>query len=168
MEIKREGNTDSVEKLKDLIKNVSVCMFTTVDNGGEITSRPMTTINVDEAGNLWFFTNEFGEKILDESYDNNVHLIYSHPGNNTYVDIKGVTNIIVDRNKIEELWKPMLKAWFPLGIDDPKLCLIKIITEEAKFWNSTSNKMAILFKMAKAIAKKEKYSEGEVGTLRLT
>ena len=167
-EDRKEEDTTSIEKLKDLVKKVPVCMLTTVDNHGEVTSRPMTTIDVDRDGNFWFFTNEFGEKILDESYDNNVYLIYSHPGINTYVNIKGSTNVIVDKVKIQELWKPILKAWFPQGIDDPKLCLIKVITEEAKFWNSTSNKMAILFNIAKAIAKKEKYEEGEAGTLKLS
>lgn len=39
-------------------------MLTTVDNAGGVTSRPMTTIDVDDVGNFWFFTNEFGENIF--------------------------------------------------------------------------------------------------------
>ncbi len=163
----KEDHSEAIEKLRDLVKKVPVCMFTTVDNGGEVTSRPMTTIDVDAEGNFWFFTNEFGEKILDESYDNSAYLIYAHPGVNTYVNIKGISNVIINKTKIEELWKPMLKAWFPLGTNDPKLCLIKVITEEAKFWNSASNKMVVLYNIVKAIATKEKYEEGEVGTLKL-
>ncbi len=164
----KEDHSQAIEKLRDLVKKVPVCMFTTVDNEGEVTSRPMTTIDVDNEGNFWFFTNEFGEKLLNESYDNGAYLIYSHPGVNTYVNIKGISNVIIDKNKIEALWKPMLKAWFPLGTNDPKLCLIKVITEEAKFWNSTSNKMVVLYNIVKAIASKEKYEEGEVGTLKLS
>jgi general stress protein 26 len=164
----KEDHSQAIEKLRDLVKKVPVCMFTTVDNEGEDTSRPMTTIDVDNEGNFWFFTNEFGEKLLNESYDNGAYLIYSHPGVNTYVNIKGISNVIIDKNKIEALWKPMLKAWFQLGTNDPKLCLIKVITEEAKFWNSTSNKMVVLYNIVKAIASKEKYEEGEVGILKLS
>ena len=167
METKTENNKESVSKLRSLIKDVNVCMFTTVDNEGAVSTRPLTTVDVDDDGNIWFFTNEFGEKILDESYDNSAYLIYSHPGANTYLYVKGISNLIVDRTKIEAHWKPMLKAWFPQGIDDPKLCLIKVITEEAKYWNSTSSKMVVFYNMVKAIAKKEKYKEGEVGTLKL-
>jgi general stress protein 26 len=163
-----DSNAEAVEKLRDLVKDVNVCMFTTIDNEGTVTTRPMTTIDIDDEGNLWFFTNDFGENILDNSYDNSAYLIYSHPGANTYLCVKGISNIIVDKNKIEELWKPMLKAWFPRGVNDPKLCLIKVITEEAKYWNSTSNKMVVFYNMVKAIAKKEKYQEGEMGTLNLT
>ncbi len=168
METKTENNTEAIDKLRELVNDVTVCMFTTVDDSGVVTTRPMTTIESDEEGNLWFFTNEFGEKILEGSYDNTAYLIYSHPGQNTYLYVKGNSNIVVDRTKIEKLWKPILKAWFPQGIDDPKLCLIKVITEEAKYWNSTSNKMVVFYNMVKAIAKKEKYEEGEVGTLNLS
>lgn len=163
-----QNKTEAVQKLQELVKDVNVCMFTTVDNEGIVTTRPMTTINVDEEGNLWFFTNEFGENILNDSYDNSAYLIYSHPGANTYVYVKGTSNIILDKTKIQELWKPMLKAWFPHGVDDPKLCLIKVIAEEAKYWNSTSNKMVVFYNIVKAIAKKEKYQEGEIGKLNLT
>ncbi|HEY5825172.1 MAG TPA: pyridoxamine 5'-phosphate oxidase family protein [Cyclobacteriaceae bacterium] len=168
METKIENSTEAIDKLRDLVNDVTVCMFTTVDDNGAVTTRPMTTIDCDEDGNLWFFTNEFGEKILEGCYDNNVYLIYSHPGKNTYFHVTGTSNVIVDRIKIEKLWKPILKAWFPQGIADPKLCLIKVITEEAKYWNSTSNKMVVFYNMVKAIAKKEKYEEGEVGTLNLS
>ncbi len=169
MKTKSENNNnkEAVDKLQSLIKDVNVCMFTTVDNEGVVSTRPLTTIDVDGEGNIWFFTNEFGEKILEESYDNSAYLIYSHPGANTYLYVKGTSNLIVDRSKIEEHWKPMLKAWFPQGIDDPKLCLIKVITEEAKYWNSTSSKMVVFYNIVKAIAKKEKYEEGEVGKLNL-
>ena len=168
MENNIENNTEAIDKLRDLVNDVTVCMFTTVDDNGVITTRPFTTIDIDEDGNLWFFTNEFGEKILEGCYDNSAYLIYSHPGKNTYLYVRGTSNIIVDRSKIEKLWKPILKAWFPQGIDDPKLCLIKVITEEAKYWNSTSNNMVVFYNMVKAIAKKEKYEEGEVGTLNLS
>lgn len=167
METKTENSAEAVEKLREMVNAVSVCMFTTVDDNGMVTTRPMTTIDIDGEGNLWFFTNEFGEKILEESYDNRAYLIYSHPGANTYLYVKGTSNLIVDHTKMEELWKPMLKAWFPQGVKDAKLCLIKVITEEAKYWNSSSNKMVVFYNMVKAIAKKEKYEEGEVGTLNL-
>jgi general stress protein 26 len=157
----------AIGKLKELISDIPVCMFATHNEYNRITARPMTTIDVDDDGNLWFFTNMFGETILDESFDNTVYLIYAHPGLNKYVHITGYANVIMDRNKIEARWTPMLTAWYPDGINDPKLCLLKVITEEAQYWNSSANKMVVFFNMLKAIVKKEKYSEGEIGHLDL-
>ena len=78
---------EDVKKFKDLIKNVDVCMFTTLDDNYQIHSRPMSTAQVDEEGNAWFFTNEFSEKINEISRDNVVNLIYADAAKNIYVNV---------------------------------------------------------------------------------
>lgn len=158
---------ESVKKFRELIKDVNVCMFTTLDDNLEIHSRPMSTALVDEDGNAWFFTNEFSEKIQDISRDNVVNLIYADIGKNIYVNVKGTCTLIIDRKKIEELWNPVMKAWFPGGVDDPKLCLVKVVTENAYYWNNSASNMSVLFNMLTAIEKGEKYDEGESGKLHL-
>jgi general stress protein 26 len=161
-----EKDSVAVSKLRELLGDIPVCMFATHQEH-QITSRPMTTVNIDDDGNIWFFASMFGETLVEESNDNSVYLIYSHPGLNKYIHITGYANIILDRDKIESLWNPLMTAWYPGGVDDPKLCLLKIITEEARYWNSSSNKMVVFFNMLKAILRKEEYQEGEAGTLNL-
>jgi len=160
-------SAEAIEKFQQLVADVSVCMFTTQDDNAQLFSRPMSTVQVDEDGNAWFFTNEFSEKIQEVSKDNSVYLIYSHPGKNVYVTVKGTSSVILDKKKITDLWSPLLKAWFPGGVDDPKLCLVKVVTEEAHYWNSSSSKMVVYFKMLKAIASKEQYKQTETGKLSL-
>lgn len=162
------SSEDAVKKFKDLVEDVNICMFTTMDDAYNIFSRPMSTVKIDDDGNAWFFTNEYSEKIQEVSRDNSVTLIYAHPGKNVYVSVKGSCTIIVNRKQIQELWNPLLKAWFPLGMDDPKLCLIKVTTEDAHYWNSHSSKMVVYFKMLKAIANKERYEEQDSGKLKLS
>ncbi|GAO42425.1 pyridoxamine 5'-phosphate oxidase family protein [Flavihumibacter petaseus] len=160
-----ETNTNT--SIAAMIKDVGICMFTTVDEAGKVTSRPMATIHVDENNNIWFFTNEFSEKIHDVSRDNVVNLIYSHPGKNTYLDIHGTCKIIVDKSVMKTHWNPMMKAWFPAGLDDPKLCMLQVITQDAYYWNSSANRMVVFAGMFKAIVKGEKYAEGEAGKVKL-
>jgi len=159
---------EDVKKFKELIEYVDVCMFTTLDDNYRLHSRPMSTAQVDEEGNAWFFTNEFSEKINEISRDNVVNLIYSDRAKNIYVNVKGTCTVIIDRKKMEELWTPVLKAWFPEGIDDPKLCLVKVITEEAYYWNNKASKMTAYFNILAAIEKGEKYEGGESGRLQLS
>src|SRR5215216_2664815 len=116
---------DAIQKFRDLVEDVVICMFTTLDEQHDLSSRPMFTSAVDEEANVWFFTNEFSEKINEVSKDNIVHLIYSHPVKNIYVDVKGTCSLVIDRKKMEELWHPALKNWFPQELEDPKICLIK-------------------------------------------
>jgi general stress protein 26 len=160
-EVKEEINFSA------LVKDVNICMFTTIDDKGDISSRPMATIDIDEEGNIWFFTNEFSEKIHEVSKDNTVNLIYAHPGKNTYLNVKGTCKVVIDRAKMKELWNPMMKAWFPDGLDDAKLCLVRVMTQEAHYWNNTSNKMIVFANMLKAIVKGEKYEEGVTGKIKL-
>lgn len=159
---------EAIEKFRDLVKDVNVCMFTTMDENHELTSRPMFTSSIDEEGNVWFFTNEFSEKINELSNDNLVHLIYSHPVKNIYLDVKGTCSLIIDKKKMEELWDPALKNWFPQKLEDPKICLIKVATETAHFWNHSSSKMGLLFGMIRSVTKGDKYKETEKGKLDLT
>lgn len=158
---------EAIEKFRDLVKDVTICMFTTMDENNDLTSRPMFTSDVDDEGNVWFFTNEFSEKINEVSKDNLVHLIYSHPVKNIYVDVKGTCSLIIDRKKMEELWDPALKNWFPQELEDSKICLIKVATETAHFWNHSSSKMGLLFGMIRSITKGDKYKETEKGKLDL-
>src|SRR5688572_3161133 len=160
-------NQEAIEKFKELVKHVNVCMFTTMDDDHSLSSRPMYTSAIDDEANVWFFTNEFSEKINEVSKDNLVHLIYSHPVKNIYVDVKGTCSLIIDRKKMDELWDPVLKKWFPEGIEDPKICLVKVSTEEAFFWNHTSSKMGLLFQVIKSITKGDQYKENEKGKLDL-
>lgn len=140
----------AIGKLTELVNGVKVCMLATVDKDYGVKSRPMYTVQVDEEGNIWFFTNEFSGKAEDISKDNTVYLMYSHPDVNSYVHIKGTATINKDKAKIEQLWAPMVKAWFPGGADDPALSLLKVTTEEASYWDGASNKFVQFFYIAKA------------------
>lgn len=157
----------SVQTLKEKIENIEVCMFTTLDQSGMLVSRPMATRQMDPDGTLWFFTNEFSEKVEDVEMFENINLAYSDVGKQTYVSIAGSGELVNDRNRIEQLWSPMLKAWFPKGLEDPRLCLIKVIPHTAEYWNATSSKMEQIFKMAKAIVKGKQYESGEHGKVNL-
>ncbi|ULQ51880.1 pyridoxamine 5'-phosphate oxidase family protein [Flavihumibacter fluvii] len=167
MEKTNNQTAANIQALSKMIHEVDICMFTTTDDKGSIASRPMGTVHIDDEANIWFFTNEYSEKIQEVSKDNSVNLIYAHPGKNIYLNIKGSCKIIIDKSKMKEFWNPLMKAWFPGGLDDPKLCLLKVMTEEAYYWNSSSNKMIVFANMLKAIAKGEKYEDGVMGKMKL-
>ena len=158
---------NDLQKLKELVEDIRICMFTTVDDHSKISSRPMSTVKIDESGYIWFFTNEYSETIQELSKDNMVSLIYAHPSKNIYIDIKGTTSVIINKDKIRELWNPMLKAWFPKGIDDPKLCLIKVAPQEAHYWKNSSIQAIVFLNILKAISTREQYSEGEHGKIKI-
>lgn len=160
--LKRE---DAIKKVTDLINDVHVCMFTTIDEHGHVISRPMATVDVDKEGNAWFFTNEYSGKVDQISENNELNLIYAHPGKSSYLNIFGIGSIVIDREKMKQLWTPMVQAWFPEGIDDPRLCLLKVDTKQAWYWDNSSSKMVIFFNALTAVIRGRRYEEGEHGEL---
>jgi general stress protein 26 len=44
-----------------------------------------------------------------------------------------------------------VKAWFPDGVDDPRLILLKVTPETAEYWDGTSSKIVLAFSLLKAI-----------------
>jgi general stress protein 26 len=104
---------------------------------------------------------------LIELQDNKyVCLNYSHPSKNDYMCITGNAETIHDTAKAKEMWSPLLKAWFQGGPDDTELRLIKVVPNEAAYWDSNSNRMITFFAMIKS-AITGKYNEGEHGKLNL-
>ncbi len=46
--------TDALARVKELVEDIDVTMLTTVDDEGNLVSRPMSTRQMDEAGDIWF------------------------------------------------------------------------------------------------------------------
>ena len=162
-----EPKADQIKFLKDKIEDVRIAMLVTVNQNHEIHARPMGTAKVDDEGNIWFFTNEYSSKVEEVSHENKVVVTYSNPSNNTYLSIKGTASLVDDKEKMKELWNPIIKAFFPDGIDDPKLTLLKVDTQEAEYWDSNSSKMVVGFQMLKAIVTGGHYDQGDHGKIQL-
>jgi len=159
-------NQESLKKLKELVDEVRIAMLCTSQDD-HLRSRPMSTAQFDDEGNLWFFTNEHSGKADELAHNHQICLAYSSPSKNSYISISGDARIVNDWAKMKELYNPAIKAWFPQGLDDPNLALLKVTPFQAEYWDSSSSKMVTLFQMAKAIVTGEKYNEGQHGKIEL-
>jgi hypothetical protein len=57
--------------------------------------------------------------------------------------------------------EPLLKAWFPDGLDDPALALLRVDIEKAEYWDSPSSTVVHLVGFVKALATGKTYEPGE-------
>ena len=157
---------ESIEKLKGLLEGIDFCMLTTI-NGGQLRSRPMSTQELDENGELWFFTSDQTHKVDEIEADNRVNVAYAQPDDNVYVSVAGRASVVKDRKKIEELWNPIHKAWFPEGLEDPTLCLLKVSVEEAEYWDSPNSKIVQIAGFVKALVTGQQADGGDHGKVKL-
>ena len=127
----------------------------------------MYTIEVEDDGTLWFFTDLRSIKVEEVATDRMVHLTYAHPGKDSYLDTWGKANIITDKQLKKDKWKTMLKAWFPNGPDDPSVALLQVRPTECYYWDSETGKMVEFLKMAASIVTGKKLADGAEGKLEL-
>ena len=163
-------HTDTHAKLWDLIKDIRFAMFTTRHANGHLHSRPMTTqnSNVDEDSNLWFFMARKGDPVADLTADPTVNVVYADPGDDSYVSVSGTASVVEDAAKKQQLWSKLAEAWFPGGVNDADLALVRVKITHANYWDVTDSKVVQLYKMAKAaVTGKPPTDLGEHGEVRM-
>jgi general stress protein 26 len=144
------GRQEGIEKLGKLIKGIKFAMLTTAEADGSLRSRPMATQRTKFDGRLWFFTKESSPKVKEVRGDRHVNVSYADPDDQNYVSVTGTARVVTDRAKIRELWNPAYRAWFPKGVDDPEIALLRVDVTRAEYWDAPSSAMAHLYGMAKA------------------
>jgi len=152
---------DDIKKLGELIDDIDIAMLTTVDDDGTLRSRPMVTQDLEFDGDLWFFTGADTAKAYEVRREQQVNVSYADPDDQRYVSVSGQAQLVRDREKMEELWNPVYKAWFPDGLDDPNLVLLKIHVEKAEYWDSPNGVVVQLAGFAKALVTGQRYQGGE-------
>ena len=155
-----ETRAKTLEKLNYLIKDIKIAMLTTIDNG-VLRSRPMATQEAEFDGELWFFTSRKTHKAEEIEKDNRVNISYSAPEDNRYVSMSGTATLVDDREKIEELWSLAYLAWFPRGVDDPDMILLKVSVEHAEYWDAASSSLVEALGLLKSLVTGERANSGD-------
>ncbi|QDZ26815.1 pyridoxamine 5'-phosphate oxidase family protein [Noviherbaspirillum sp. UKPF54] len=162
MDVDKQAN-EGMEKVAQLVEEIKFAMLTTCEHGDTLHSRPMTTLQMDSDGYLWFFTSLDSHKVDDVSEQASVNLAYARPDKQDYLSVAGTAELVRDRKKMEELWTPWLQPWFRDGLDDPNLALLKVKLEEAYYWDAPGSAVKRLYGLAKGILTGKTDALGEHG-----
>ena len=152
--------SEEIKKLGELIKDIEIAMLTTEDDG-LLHSRPMATQKFEFDGDLWFFTEASSHKVDEINRARQVNVSYADPKHQRYISVSGAAELVRDQAKIKELWNPILKAWFPDGLDDPDLALLRVGVTRAEYWEAPNGKVVQLVGFVKALVTGEQYRPGE-------
>lgn len=146
-----QRDSKQARKLWDMVDQIRVAMLTTVD-GGVLRSRPMECMQADGNGVLWFFTNISSHKTSEVSAQQQVNLGFADTTKQNYVSISGRASVVRDQAKAKELWTEDQRAWFPRGLDDADLGLLRVEVEQAEYWDRPSAEMVGAQGLVKAMA----------------
>jgi general stress protein 26 len=164
---KNLAQQEGIEKMKELAEAARICHFVTGLNTTPLTSRPMATQEVDDEGNFWFLSKLSSHKNEEIDDDPEVQLFYSNNASSEYLTVFGYAEIIRDRKKLEELWNPMVKAWFTEGKDDPEVSIIRVRPVDAYYWDTKTNKLISLMKIAASTITGKTMDDGVEGQIKI-
>ncbi len=120
--------------LRQIIGKSRVCMLGTYHNH-EMNFNPMSHVDIDEFGNLWFFITLISNTAADLVKNSSVILTYTNEPERVFITVKGTAMLENNKVKMKELFTSYLNAWFPGGIKDPSISLLVVQPEELEFWS---------------------------------
>jgi len=164
-----QRRADALQKVREMVKDIDFCMLTTVDEDGDLHSRPMSVNGeIDPDGDMWFFTNDSSHKVSEIEKLPKVNVSFANPDDQRYVSISGTAQLVRDRDKIEELWKPEFKMWFPEGKEDPQIALLRVSLEKAEYWDSPSSTIGYAISFVSSLVTGKEAEFGENKKIELT
>ncbi len=130
-------NTDgmAVKQMRDAANSAIICMLITTDAENKRTNRPMAATRIDDEGNCWFFASKSSGKIKDISINNKIQLVFANSDTDEYMEIHGSGMVICDKEELQRNWSPMVNEWFPRGIEDAEVCLVKAEITSVFYWD---------------------------------
>lgn len=156
-----DERASDIKKVAELIKGIKFAMLTTIEENGRLHSRPMATQSVEFDGDLWFFTRTESPKAWELQTHRQVSVTFADPEKSKFLATAGTASLVHDREKMKELWTPVLKVFFPDGVDDPQLALLKVIVETAEYWDSAPTAIGRAYNLTKAYLTKDPSALGE-------
>jgi general stress protein 26 len=153
---------EALQKLREMVKDIDFCMLTTIDENGDPHSRPMSSNgDIDPDGDLWFFTSLSSHKVSEIENMPKVNLSFADPENQRYISITGVAQLVRDRQKIEELWRPEFRIWFPKGKDDPEVALLRVNLEKGEYWDNPASTVGFALSFVSSLVTGKQPDMGE-------
>ena len=138
-----EPTTDMAQdKVVELMRSDRFCMLTSIGAGdqGRLHAHPMTPQEVTDDADAWFFIDSTSEQAANINAEKRVNLAFSD--GSSWLSVAGHGRIVHDAAKVDELWNPMVEAWFPDGKDSPDLALLLVESDSAEYWDTPGGRIA--------------------------
>ena len=97
--------------------------------------------------------------------DARVNVAYTDEDRARSVSLFGAARLVHDRQKMKDLWNPLLKAWFPGGLDDPELALLEVTVTGGESWDAPSSRLVRLALLVRGAISGAGMPAGEHGHL---
>ena len=161
-------NKEAIDKLREMVDKIDIGMLCSFKKDEKQPHAvPMSRQEVDEQGNIWYLFSKQSETYQHLQADRQVSLIYAQPKDYEFLTINGHAEISRDEARIEKYWNKMMEGWFEKGKEDPNIQVLKIVPNDAYYWDQKSNKLITLMKVAANAVTGNNFDVGRDGKLSI-
>lgn len=149
----QDQNNAEMEPLARKLQGQRVAMLTLQDAAG-LSSRPMTPLEMDAQGCIWFMASRrslhSGPEPGSGRSSEAVNLAFVAPADGDYISIAGTLERVDDAERKQQLWSLAARPWFD-GPQDPDLVLLRVQPSKAEIWDGPDSALSRMLGMAASV-----------------
>ena len=159
---------EALAKLRELLKDFPIAFMVTV-NSDDVTARPIGVVGDHAAfdGTLWFITDKRSRKVAAIEGGATTTLLFQNDKEGNYLQLVGRASVVEDRARLEELYSTLQRTWFPKGLDDPDITLVRFDASEGNYWDSHDSYVRLAVAFAKSMVTGAPGKSGNAGIAKL-
>lgn len=159
MKVQPQRNPE-MQELADCLKDQRTTMLALADGDGQLDARPLTALEMDGQGAIWFMVSRSSMAALAGHSAKPVNLSFSDTDKSLYVSIAGTARLDEDPSRKVDLWTSMARPWFS-GADDPDLTLLYVLPTAIQVWDGPDSSVVRALAMATSVAAAKPIGLGE-------
>jgi general stress protein 26 len=133
-----------------MIKECSFATLVTLEESGCLRAWPLACSQQEFDGDLWFFVANDSPAMASIEANPEVCLVYGYSSQADLVSVSGPGFVVTNIAKKQQLWNPIVQAWFPQGASSGNVVLVRVTVNHAEYWDARSNKLVHLSRKAQA------------------
>ena len=157
-------NSPELRSLAERIEDARTTMMTMQDAQGQLSSQPMTVLEMDANGCLWMLVSQNGHTARMAPAGtgmDTVNLSFSDESRSTFISVTAYATLSHDPQRKQALWSVMARPWFPQGVDDPDLAVLKLEPIKAEIWDGPDSSVLRMLAMAASVVVGQPVGLGE-------
>ena len=112
--------------------------------------QPMTHFADAGPGVIWFISSTDTALVQSLGMGEDAEYVVISDDHDAHLSLRGKLYQLHDEAKLDELWNPVVSAWFEGGRDDPRLALLRFDPEVADIWASSISTLKFGFEIIRA------------------
>ena len=158
---------EALAKVRELLESFPIAFMVTV--GDELTARPIGIVGDSTAfdGTLWFITDRRSRKVAAIESGAVTTLLFQNDKEGSYLHLSGRAAVVDDRARLEQVYSTLQRTWFPRGLDDPDIILVRFDAESANYWDAHDSYVRLAAAFVKSLVTGEPGKSGNAGVARL-